>query len=330
MKDDVFFSVIMPIYNVNTDYLYAAFSSLEKQTYDNFELIIINDGADVETAEAIDNYPFVINKVTILKQDNQGQYLSRINGLKKAQGDYVFFFDSDDLLTSDAFDILNDIASTKKPDVIMYGLPRFFIDERDMKEAVHFFEEGPVDKNTVIREMVKLHCNNICSKCAKRELLSTDSDEIDGKLRNGEDLGQAAKLVLKADSFYYTKKDIYLYRDNQEKREYYDTRNIHNVNFTVPLYNEVFIKNQKYNEMLPFFKASVMNSVIYNSFLVCRFNNDRKEKYSLLDEMNKQEIVSILKGIKTPAPILSSVVFNLLTKRQYFFFDILSKLYPLN
>ena len=185
MNDDVFFSVIMPIYNVRKDYLYAAFESLEKQTYQNFEIIIINDGADEATTQAIEDYSFKNPKVFIYKQINQGQYISRINGLKRANGDYIFFFDSDDLLTVNAFEILNDLIKRYHSDVIMYGLPRFFVDESDMIASPHYFEEGIVQKETIIDELLKLHSNNICSKCARRELLSTDTSSVDKELRNG-------------------------------------------------------------------------------------------------------------------------------------------------
>ncbi len=330
MDKNTFFSVIMPIYNVRKDYLYAAFDSLKKQTYRNYELIIINDGADEETSDAIERYQFDNPYIRIFRQENQGQYISRINGLKAAKGDYVFFFDSDDLLTSRAFETLDQLIRTYQSDVIIFGLPRFMNDESDMTPSPHFFEEGVISKNKVIEELLKLHSNNICSKCAKRELLSTDISDIDTELRNGEDLGQATKLILNAQTFYYTKKDIYLYRDNQEKRDYYDTKNIHNVNFPVPLYNEIFVKNTQHQDKVHLFKASVVNSIIYNAFRICRFNKNKKDRHDLLDELGKQEIISILKNIDARIPLLSEIVFFLLNKRCYFLIDILAHIYPLN
>ena len=322
------FTIIMPIYNVRKDYLYAAFDSISRQTYRNFELIIVIDGANKETSTAIREYNFKGINTTIISQENKGQYISRINGLKKAKGDYIFFFDSDDLLTKNALLILNNLIIKYRSDVIIYSLPRFYNDESDMVEVPHFFEEGVIEKDTVIDELLKLHSNNICSKCAKGDLLSTETSFVDEKLRNGEDLGQATRLILSADSFYYTKENIYLYRDNQESREYYDTRNIHNVNFPVPMYRDIFINNSQYEDKKPLFKASVINSVIRDSFLICRFNKNKKEKYLLLDELNKQEIVKILKSLNCKAPLLSEFVFSLLTNRFYSLLNLLAYIYP--
>ena len=322
------FTIIMPIYNVRKDYLYAAFDSISRQTYRNFELIIVIDGANKETSTAIREYNFKGINTTIISQENKGQYISRINGLKKAKGDYIFFFDSDDLLTKNALLILNNLIIKYRSDVIIYSLPRFYNDESDMVEVPHFFDEGVIKKDTVIDELLKLHSNNICSKCARRELLSTETSFVDEKLRNGEDLGQATRLILSADSFYYTKDNIYLYRDNQENREYYDTKNIHNVNFPVPMYRDIFINNSQYEDKKPLFKASVINSVIRDSFLICRFNKNKKEKYLLLDELNKQEIVKILKSLDCKAPFLSEFVFSLLINRFYSLLNILAYIYP--
>ena len=119
-----------------------------------------------------------------------------------------------------------------------------------------------------------------------------------------------------------------MYRDNQESREYYDTRNIHNVNFPVPMYRDIFINNSQYEDKKPLFKASVINSVIRDSFLICRFNKNKKEKYLLLDELNKQEIVKILKSLNCKAPLLSEFVFSLLTNRFYSLLNLLAYIYP--
>ena len=330
MDKDTFFSVIMPVYNVRKDYLYAALDSLKKQSYMNYELIMINDGADKETSEAIKEYDYSGLDFKLTEQNNQGQYISRINGLKAAKGDYVFFFDSDDLLTRHAFETLNRLIRKNHPDVIIFSLPRFMNDESDMVSSPHFFDEGVIQKDKVIEELLKLHSNNICSKCAKRSLLSTDISRIDKKLRNGEDLGQATRLILDSESFYYTKEDIYLYRDNQENREYYDTINIHNVNFPVPLYQYVFVDHDTYNDKIGLFKASVINSVIYNAFKICRFVKNKKERRNLLDELNRQEIVSILNQIDAGIPLLSKIVFWILNKRFYFILNILAHIYPLS
>ena len=58
-------------------------------------------------------------------------------------------------------------------------------------------------------------------------------------------------------------------------------------------------------------------------------HKNKKEKYLLLDELNKQEIVSILRNIPAKAPLLSEAVFFLLTHRCYFLLNLLAYIYPL-
>jgi glycosyltransferase involved in cell wall biosynthesis len=89
-------SIILPTYN-RASFLPAAFSSLIKQDYKNWELIIVDDGSIDETetliAECIKKYSFSIHYI---KQKNSGPGVARNNGIKKANGTIIAFFDSDD------------------------------------------------------------------------------------------------------------------------------------------------------------------------------------------------------------------------------------------
>jgi len=90
-------SVVLPTYN-RAAFLPEAFRSVETQTYDRWELIVVDDGSTDETSEIVDRFSATCSHpVRVICQANAGAYAARNTGLDAAVGDAVAFFDSDDL-----------------------------------------------------------------------------------------------------------------------------------------------------------------------------------------------------------------------------------------
>lgn len=88
-------SIITPCYN-SAAYINEAIKSVLKQTYTNFELILVNDGSTDKTEELI--LSFKDKRIRYFKQPNKGQCVASNFGLSAANGDYIKFFDADDLM----------------------------------------------------------------------------------------------------------------------------------------------------------------------------------------------------------------------------------------
>jgi glycosyltransferase involved in cell wall biosynthesis len=86
-------SVIIPTYN-RAQIVGEAINSVLSQSYDDFELIVIDDGSTDETKELVSSY---IPRITYLYQGHQGVSAARNRGIASARGDYISFLDSDDL-----------------------------------------------------------------------------------------------------------------------------------------------------------------------------------------------------------------------------------------
>ena len=93
MKEKV--SIIVPIYNV-AKYLPACIESILKQTYDNLEVLLINDGSTDDSSKIIKTYAQKDSRIKVFTQKNFGQSSARNLGLRKATGKYVSFIDGDD------------------------------------------------------------------------------------------------------------------------------------------------------------------------------------------------------------------------------------------
>ncbi|MFH1478416.1 MAG: glycosyltransferase family A protein [Candidatus Omnitrophota bacterium] len=86
-------SIVIPTYN-RALFLKRAIESVLDQTYKDFELIVVDDGSQDETRSLVDSYPD--DRIKCLRQDNLGPSSARNLGIKKAQGAFVAFLDSDD------------------------------------------------------------------------------------------------------------------------------------------------------------------------------------------------------------------------------------------
>lgn len=115
--------MIIPVYNVQ-DYLASCVDSVLQQTYDNYEIILIDDGSPDHCGELCDGYAAKHDNITVIHKQNAGISAARNDGMRRATGDYILFLDSDDcwsdkLVLSDFAKALDtagsvDILITKK------------------------------------------------------------------------------------------------------------------------------------------------------------------------------------------------------------------------
>lgn len=321
------FSIIIPVYNTNETFLRECFSSVLNISYDNFEVIVVDDGSNLDTEKILNEYE---NKFIFIHQENKGLVKARLEGLKLATGDYIIFLDSDDIISSSSLSLLNDVINKYHPDVFIHDPARFKYSVDKIEFHNKYFKEGLISKDDAIKELCKLHLNSLCNKFAKRELYDGIEKVIDSSIFNGEDVQQSTYLLLNSNVIYYIDKPIQYYRLPVIENSYYDiNRIIHDVNFLVPVYKQIFADHNEYIKFLTDFKVSATNTVIYNSFRIFKTNLSWKEKNSILDKLNSLEIVSILKNIKEKMPITSSFLFSLLVNKQYLLLGLFAKIYQL-
>jgi glycosyltransferase involved in cell wall biosynthesis len=92
-----YISIIIPTYN-RSDFLKEAIDSVLKQTWKDFELIIVDDGSTDNTQEILSNYT---GKISLISTEHKGPSAARNRGIQTAQGEYIAFLDSDDIWKPD-------------------------------------------------------------------------------------------------------------------------------------------------------------------------------------------------------------------------------------
>lgn len=124
-------SVIIPVYNVE-QYLEECVDSVLKQTYTNYEIILVDDGATDKSGQICDRYADVYDCVKVIHQTNGGLSSARNAGFRAAAGKYVYFLDSDDYIEEVSLDYLVAMAEEESADIVFFDGCVFFTDcEKD-------------------------------------------------------------------------------------------------------------------------------------------------------------------------------------------------------
>ncbi len=155
------FSIIVPVYNTEK-YLKRCLDSISKQSFTDYEVIIINDGSTDNSSNIISKYPY-----KVINQENQGLSMARNNGVKVSSGDYLIFLDSDDYIEKDLLKEINE-SLFNNPDLVRFQIKEVF----DNKDYINYKEEPFENKDGVeaFKLITKYHfVENAWAYAIKRE-----------------------------------------------------------------------------------------------------------------------------------------------------------------
>lgn len=110
------FSIIVPVYNVEA-YLERCVESLINQTYNNIEIILVDDGSKDNSPKLCDDFVKKDSRIKVVHKENGGLSDARNVGLEIATGEYVLFVDSDDWLLLDACERFNEVLTVNLVDI---------------------------------------------------------------------------------------------------------------------------------------------------------------------------------------------------------------------
>lgn len=111
-------SVIVPVYNVE-EYLSECVESIRNQTYNNLEIILVDDGSTDNSANICDEYAKKDSRIKVIHKKNGGLADARNAGIKIATGKYIGFVDSDDFILPDMYEKLFNTIESTASDIVM-------------------------------------------------------------------------------------------------------------------------------------------------------------------------------------------------------------------
>lgn len=169
-------SIIVPVYN-SYDYLERCFESILKQTYTDFELIVINDGSTDNSELICQAYCQKDKRIRFFSQKNAGQAAARNRGIREAAGEWVCFIDSDDCVNQWMLEYLikaaNDASANmsicnyiqgERPDISFFLKPEYSYDGYDVSEQTLLCLLKPVPSVYSL----------VCTKIIRKDIVLTN------------------------------------------------------------------------------------------------------------------------------------------------------------
>lgn len=211
------FSIIVPIYGVEK-YIKKCINSVLEQNYNNYELILVDDGSLDSCPFICDAYAEKDERIIVIHKKNGGASDARNMGIKKATGDYILFLDGDDYwLEIDLLEKLNERINQLDSDVICLNYKKVY---KNGKEYNYFSLGTDMPRTNMgeasIRYIIQ---NNIWTsapwnKAIKKSLfLKGDLTFIKGI--TSEDIDWCARLAVLAETYDYIEKTYIGYRQRE-------------------------------------------------------------------------------------------------------------------
>lgn len=214
------YSVIVPVYN-NETYVDRCVTSVVEQTYESWELILVDDGSTDASGVLCDTYHNTHpDKIRVVHQENAGVLYARRAGMERATGEYLCFLDSDDYWDSSFLGEIDEYVEEYNPDMIRFGyrsVDRFgnVIAEYIPVQNIQYIER-PHFQN-VYTQLMQGVFSSLCTGIVRKDLLDLEGDYSQyQRVFKGEDFLQNLAFVDNASSVLFVPKSYYNYLQNQE------------------------------------------------------------------------------------------------------------------
>ena len=202
-------SVIVPVYKVE-EYLDRCVQSILDQSFDNLEVILIDDGSPDRCPAMCDEWAKRDSRITVLHQKNGGASSARNAGLRVAQGKYIGFVDSDDWIEPGMYGSMYELITTNDADMVICEMQRKEKKNKSMAEKVELWDQKKcLDHFFRVNGEEDTHC--IWNRLIKKEMLK-DFSFIEGKMN--EDVHACYCFAVRCKKAVYTNATYYHYTFN--------------------------------------------------------------------------------------------------------------------
>ena len=217
------FSIISPVFN-SSAYLKEFFDSVLGQTFDNFELLMVDDGSTDGSLDMCKKYAEKDSRIKVLTQKNQGAGFARNKGIEIAKGDYLMFFDSDDWVDRRILDMVYHVLSEHDTDLLIYGAEEVVFSKENKEEYRVPTIPAQLDLNTE-RECRDVFCDLIFTsiinvpwnKVYKKEIVEKYIVRF-ADTRRGQDAFFNMDYYRRIHNLYAVQDVLYYYRSNDQQK----------------------------------------------------------------------------------------------------------------
>lgn len=215
-------SIIIPVFNIEK-YLERCIESVINQTYQNIEIIIVDDGSTDSSAKICDHYKTMDNRISVFHEKHGGTSRARNAGLNHAKGEFIGFVDSDDYIAPDMYEKL--LQNMSQETDITCCARRCVVPGKKSYNAYQIASACRFSNQEAVEELLLLRglSFSVCTKLFRKELFH---DIIFPVGKNCEDLPVTYHLIKKSRNVFHIAEAKYFnfYRKNSRSSHSDDTR----------------------------------------------------------------------------------------------------------
>lgn len=245
-------SVIIPVYNVEK-YLRECINSILRQTYSNFEVILIDDGSTDSSGNICDEY---INdlRVKVIHKKNEGVSATRNRGIEEAKGEFITFIDSDDFIDENMLKIMLEYQEKNNADLVQCNLNSYsenksFLLYKNVKTHLYNTNDDKLKKAIISINYSNINCDGkygpircIGGKLYRTSIIKNNNIKFDDKIYILEDgifnfnfYEKSKKIMILSDALYKYRQipssTTYRYNKDQLEQnklicEYFNNKNV--------------------------------------------------------------------------------------------------------
>ncbi len=253
-------SLIVPIYNVQ-DYLDRCIESLLQQTFDNIEIILVDDGSTDNSGVIADQYASSYDNVSVIHKNNGGLSSARNQGLKMARGEWVAFVDSDDYIGKEYVQKLIKLASITKSDIAACNKSTIRLDGTE-SESIIRWPNGVLTGKEAAKEKLNNNWPSQIWLLLIKKKIFTENNIVFPIGREYESTAVIPELFYYSRLVAFTNEKLYYYavRGNSISRKPFTTKTYED-KLAVIKDTDDFLRSQNVENLYYYFKYCLINSI---------------------------------------------------------------------
>ena len=282
------FTIIVPLYN-SALFLDKCLKALQGQIYNNFEVILVDDGSQDDTLALCTNYEQIDSRFRVYTKKNEGQGVARNFGLAKANNDFILYVDSDDYIEANTLLRINEVIN-QEPDCDIVNFLIDFVDDANKRhhQASNFSMSTMEGDDIFISAMLDRDIlSSPCNKAYRRSFLVNNGIQFPA-LRKNEDIlysrivgYYAQKAVFINEVFYHA-----LIRSGSTSRDF-TSHNLKDSLLTINKLKDFLLEKKMMDKHEFVYKAFIVRHLSY-LLIISAFRtntyNDFKDKFTLTSD----------------------------------------------
>lgn len=301
-------SIIIPVYNVE-DHLQKCLDSLLSQTYQNLEIILVDDGSTDSSPSICDIYANKHQNIICIHQKNLGASAARNRGKELATGDYMHFLDSDDFMEPDAYEYMINTLNRQNVEAVGFEYFLTYLSGSSIPHKTSKEHYGVKNKKGTMYEHLFGSSNFLCTKLLPSKYVK--EVELRTDIFRDEDTLYGMEVLDKVNKSYYSNRPLLHYVQSKESA----SRGVFKPNQlsalkAIPIM-ESFLSS-KYPEWLNIWRGRYMNlmMMLYRDMFLDDMNY-KKEMKKVFNAFNSLWKKGGIKSAKTGKERVKFLMFKL-------------------